>query len=308
MPRAFHQMPDLYGVLGIDVNATIEDVKRAYRRSALQHHPDKKPCGENVDAAEFQKASIQEAYEILGNPDTRARYDRQRGTSSTPHSATHANDGESERIKYRYKRSRAYARAVATADEAAGHRAKSSEYAYPMDPERKAKEEAWSIRIKAIERAQGIVKWMECMIDEEEKRDGIIDSEHQSHMESGEASSVSYGKKCWCGGCYARFVREGREEDERKEDPQRYAERLKVRAEISARKANWFTTREEHTDALRLRLVRFAKDLFTRVGTRYGMPYVVGLDAKKQITFDHSKYDKVKKKNLDTCDVIKGSE
>jgi molecular chaperone DnaJ len=62
---------DLYEVLGIERGASDEDVKRAYRRLAREHHPDV-----NGDpAAEERFKEIAGAYEILSDPDKRARYD-----------------------------------------------------------------------------------------------------------------------------------------------------------------------------------------------------------------------------------------
>jgi molecular chaperone DnaJ len=64
---------DYYGILGIARDADAEAVKKAYRRLALQHHPDRNP--ENKEAEEkFKEAT--EAYEVLRDPEKRARYDR----------------------------------------------------------------------------------------------------------------------------------------------------------------------------------------------------------------------------------------
>ncbi len=64
---------DYYEVLGIDKNASEEDIKKAYRKKALEYHPDRNP--DNPDAeAKFKEAA--EAYDVLRNPDRRARYDR----------------------------------------------------------------------------------------------------------------------------------------------------------------------------------------------------------------------------------------
>lgn len=64
---------DYYDILGIDRTATQEDIKKAYRRLAQQYHPDKNPG--NKDAEEHFK-EINEAYEVLRDPDKRATYDR----------------------------------------------------------------------------------------------------------------------------------------------------------------------------------------------------------------------------------------
>lgn len=64
---------DYYEVLGLGRDATQEDVKKAYRKLALQYHPDRNPG--NKDAEEkFKEAT--EAYEVLKDPEKKARYDR----------------------------------------------------------------------------------------------------------------------------------------------------------------------------------------------------------------------------------------
>lgn len=64
---------DYYEVLGVERTATEIEIKSAYRRMALQYHPDKNP--DNPEAVETFKEAA-EAYEILSNGDKRARYDR----------------------------------------------------------------------------------------------------------------------------------------------------------------------------------------------------------------------------------------
>jgi len=61
-------MADLYGLLKLQKNASIDEVKKAYRKEALVKHPDR---GGNKE--EFQK--MQAAYEVLSDPDKRAHYD-----------------------------------------------------------------------------------------------------------------------------------------------------------------------------------------------------------------------------------------
>jgi molecular chaperone DnaJ len=64
---------DYYEVLGLSRDASEADVKKAYRRLAMKHHPDRNPS--NADAeGNFKEAK--EAYEILSDPDKRATYDR----------------------------------------------------------------------------------------------------------------------------------------------------------------------------------------------------------------------------------------
>lgn len=59
---------DYYATLGVLKSATADEIKRAYRRLASQHHPDK-----GGDTARFQK--IEEAYRVLSDPAQRQRYD-----------------------------------------------------------------------------------------------------------------------------------------------------------------------------------------------------------------------------------------
>lgn len=63
---------DYYKLLGISKDATEQEIKKAYRKLAIIHHPDKNP--DNPEA-EHQFKEIQEAYETLSDPQKRARYD-----------------------------------------------------------------------------------------------------------------------------------------------------------------------------------------------------------------------------------------
>ena len=65
-------MSDYYQLLGIDRSAGAEDIKRAYRRLARQHHPDVN--GNDPESAERFK-EISKAYSVLSDPDKRQRYD-----------------------------------------------------------------------------------------------------------------------------------------------------------------------------------------------------------------------------------------
>ncbi|MCL4211542.1 MAG: DnaJ domain-containing protein, partial [Phycisphaerales bacterium] len=85
---------DYYEILGLEKNASAEDVKRAYRRLAMKHHPDRNP-GDKEAEARFKEAS--EAYEVLSDPEKRARYDQYghaglRGTPGHDFSSMHAED------------------------------------------------------------------------------------------------------------------------------------------------------------------------------------------------------------------------
>lgn len=69
-----NQKRDYYEVLGVSRGATDQEVKSAYRRLALQHHPDRNP--DNKEAAEERFKEITEAYSVLADSDKRAAYDR----------------------------------------------------------------------------------------------------------------------------------------------------------------------------------------------------------------------------------------
>lgn len=62
---------DYYEILGVDRNATQEEIKKAYRRLALKYHPDRNP---GKDAEEKFK-EISEAYAVLSDPEKRRQYD-----------------------------------------------------------------------------------------------------------------------------------------------------------------------------------------------------------------------------------------
>ncbi len=64
---------DYYEVLGVAKNATEEEIKKAYRKKAIQYHPDKNP-GDKEAEEKFKEAA--EAYDILSNPEKRQRYDQ----------------------------------------------------------------------------------------------------------------------------------------------------------------------------------------------------------------------------------------
>lgn len=63
-------MKDYYTILGVDRAASVEDIKRAYRKLAHQHHPDKN----GGDDKKFKE--INEAYQVLSNQEKRVQYDR----------------------------------------------------------------------------------------------------------------------------------------------------------------------------------------------------------------------------------------
>jgi curved DNA-binding protein len=64
---------DYYKILGVDKNATEKEIKSAFRKLARQYHPDVNP---DDPQAEARFKEINEAYEVLGDPEKRAKYDQ----------------------------------------------------------------------------------------------------------------------------------------------------------------------------------------------------------------------------------------
>ncbi len=64
---------DYYEVLEVSKTASAEEIKKAYRKKAIQYHPDRNP-GDKGAEEKFKEAA--EAYDVLSNPDKRARYDQ----------------------------------------------------------------------------------------------------------------------------------------------------------------------------------------------------------------------------------------
>src|ERR1700744_3264679 len=64
---------DFYEILGVSKSATQDEIKKAYRKVAMQFHPDRNP-GDKAAEEKFKEAA--EAYEVLSDADKRAQYDR----------------------------------------------------------------------------------------------------------------------------------------------------------------------------------------------------------------------------------------
>lgn len=69
---------DLFEVLGVDEDATQDEVKRAFRALALQYHPDKVTESGDVKENEERFQEIQAAYDILRDEEKRKQYEREK--------------------------------------------------------------------------------------------------------------------------------------------------------------------------------------------------------------------------------------
>jgi len=67
-------LKDYYRILGVNKDTSAQDIKKAFRRLALQYHPDHNP--DNTQEAEAKFKEINEAYEVLGDEYKRQQYDR----------------------------------------------------------------------------------------------------------------------------------------------------------------------------------------------------------------------------------------
>src|SRR5919107_977878 len=64
---------DYYEILGVSKGAATDEIKKAYRKVAMQYHPDRNP-GDKAAEEKFKEAA--EAYEVLSDADKKAQYDR----------------------------------------------------------------------------------------------------------------------------------------------------------------------------------------------------------------------------------------
>ena len=105
---------DYYEVLGVAKNANADEIKKAYRKAAIQFHPDKNP-GDKEAEEKFKEAA--EAYDVLSNPDKRARYD-QFGHAGMSGAASAASAAEGSRWRTSSRSSATFSAAISGADSA----------------------------------------------------------------------------------------------------------------------------------------------------------------------------------------------
>lgn len=102
----------LYEILGVSQNATLKEIKIAYRKRAMEYHPDNPD--KNNESCHQMMCKINEAYSILRNPDLRALYDENlcnqgkyevpsEETSSTPSQETSQSEPQSKPYRKTYK-------------------------------------------------------------------------------------------------------------------------------------------------------------------------------------------------------------
>ena len=86
---------DYYGILGVPLNATTSAIAREYRKLVSRYHPDKHQGNALEDLAREKLIGINEAYEVLSNPERRAAYDAARRNPSVGSTSGPANpDGK----------------------------------------------------------------------------------------------------------------------------------------------------------------------------------------------------------------------
>ena len=96
-------MKDYYKILEISINATNDDIKKAFRSLAKKYHPDRNVNDENA-LRKFQE--VNEAYEVLSNEDSRKEYDKKISSfkqSNSKETNSKNNNSSNEKKKYQDK-------------------------------------------------------------------------------------------------------------------------------------------------------------------------------------------------------------
>lgn len=95
---------DAYEVLGLQEDATDAQIKKAYRKLALKHHPDKQTSEEGRRQAHTKFAKISNAYELLSDANKRQEYDHQRnyGTAPRPREASSSRQRSRDQFEHNF--------------------------------------------------------------------------------------------------------------------------------------------------------------------------------------------------------------
>jgi DnaJ-class molecular chaperone len=105
MLNELYKVPNYYEILGVDSDASLEEIKRSFRNLAMKHHPDK---NKNSEESRQRFMKIVEAYEVLSDEQSRIRYDGGAGDEKRQHAWTPPADigrvYSYEEIKKRYNR------------------------------------------------------------------------------------------------------------------------------------------------------------------------------------------------------------
>ncbi len=115
---------DYYALLGVTANASPDDIKSAFKKLALQYHPD---VYKGEDAQERMRVLLQ-AYQILNNPTTRREYDSQRSDRSFPATHTTSSNSSATTVRSTPQRPRTNASEVSPS----ARRDRSRHYAFPV--------------------------------------------------------------------------------------------------------------------------------------------------------------------------------
>jgi curved DNA-binding protein CbpA len=75
---------DYYKILGIDKSSSEQQIKKAYRKLALKLHPDKEPDPEKKASSEKKFKEVADAYEVLMDPEKKARFDNGEDLNEPP--------------------------------------------------------------------------------------------------------------------------------------------------------------------------------------------------------------------------------
>ncbi|KAJ4350339.1 uncharacterized protein N0V89_008960 [Didymosphaeria variabile] len=245
--RGRAEQRDLYADLGVAEGATDAEIKRAHHKLVLKAHPDKQG-----DPAEFRK--VQEAYEVLIDPEQRQKYDMSREEEDPGYddSDSYYSDGEEFQ---QYPAAQSYSSFEEYLRRAQEDARAKREFKEREERERAERQEAEQKRRADAEEKQRARDKTLTIEREEEARDSVIAREdrlHEKLMNSSKKMKQTVSRKnCSCQGCRDRFIRESDEMEKKKRDPKGHAERVALREKIALRKQEE-AAREARKEAKRL--------------------------------------------------------